>query len=499
MPTPASSCTPAVSNGARADLPITQGSLLDFPRDPIACMRSLYERHGHLAALEENGARIVFAFGPEYNQRILSDTKTFHSQFFAIRGPKNSSQRRLTSGLLSMNGEDHKRNRRIVMGPFQKRSIETYRDSLVGLVEDMLADWRPGQVRNIFADMTQFMLRVTSSMLFGFDRTDLAYSIGQKTERWVQLNHEMGIGSLRARRPRSGGLRRSCCSRPRELEARHRADDRVPPSSSEQGNDVLSLLIRAHDDEGVGLTDEELIGQAAVLFAAAHLTTANTLTWTLFLLAQHPQVAQALYDELTGALGGNPPTLEQLERLPMLDRVVKESMRSAARIELLAADQRRAGRAGTACAFAGHARGLQPVHHASSARDVCRALSLPSRAMGLDRSIAVRVSALRRRAEDVHRRVAGDDDDSADDLARFGSACGWRSMPGANINGKVTSTMLGPTTGMPMLVLSQQVALREPLGSRQHPRAGRARLAGDAATGQAAARGVSRPHLPFAV
>ena len=81
-------------------------------------MRRLCEEHGRLAALEENRARIVFAFGPEYNQRILSDIKTFHSQFFAIRGPKNSAQRRLTCGLLSMNGEDHKRNRRIVMGPF---------------------------------------------------------------------------------------------------------------------------------------------------------------------------------------------------------------------------------------------------------------------------------------------------------------------------------------------------------------------------------------------
>jgi cytochrome P450 len=433
-------------------LPVTHGSLLDFPRDPIACMRSLYQRHGHLAALEENGARIVFAFGPEYNQRILSDTKTFHSQFFAIRGPKNSSQRRLTCGLLSMNGEDHKRNRRIVMGPFQKRSIETYRDSLVGLVEEMLAGWRPGQARNIFADMTQFMLRVTSSVLFGFDRTDLAYSIGQKTERWVQLNHEMGIGSLLASARDPDGYER-LLAQARELEEDIVRMIDYRRSSPEQGNDVLSLLIRAHDDEGVGLSDDELIGQAAVLFAAAHLTTANTLTWTLFLLAQHPPVAQALYEELTGTLGGGAPTLEQLERLPFLDRVVKESMRTLPassysqriNVEPTALGPLRLS-AGTLVVFSQFMTHHLPELFAEPYRfrperwetiDPSPYVYLPFAAgakMCIGASLAM--MTIRLTISTIWQR------------ARLAV------IPGAEINGKVTSTMLGPTTGMPMLVMS---------------------------------------------
>src|SRR5262249_42201632 len=59
----------------------------------------------------------------------------------------------------------------------------------------------------------------------------------------------------------------------------------------------------------------------------AHLTTASTLTWTLFLLAQHPQVAAEVVDELAGVLRGQAPTLEQLEQLPLLEGVIKESMR----------------------------------------------------------------------------------------------------------------------------------------------------------------------------
>ncbi|MBV9122855.1 MAG: cytochrome P450, partial [Planctomycetes bacterium] len=147
---------------AASPLPITQGRLLDLAQDPLAVMRQLYRTHGRIAALEEQGQRVLFAFGPEFNQQLLSDTKAFHVRFFALRGPRHSAQRRLTGALLGMNGEEYKRHRRLVMGPFQKRTIEGYRDALAGLAELLVRDWRPGQVRDIFEDMTQHMLRVTS-------------------------------------------------------------------------------------------------------------------------------------------------------------------------------------------------------------------------------------------------------------------------------------------------------------------------------------------------
>ena len=74
--------------------PITQGSLLDFQRDPLACMRRLHAAHGPLAALEGEGRRIAFAFSPAYVQEVLTDVATYHSQFFAIRGARNSARRR---------------------------------------------------------------------------------------------------------------------------------------------------------------------------------------------------------------------------------------------------------------------------------------------------------------------------------------------------------------------------------------------------------------------
>src|SRR3954470_22766250 len=94
--------------------PITHGSLLDFPRDPLACMRQLHARHGPVAALEDEGRRLAFVFSPAHVQEVLTDVATYHSQFFAIRGSRNSAQRRVTSNILSQNGEEHKRFRRLV-------------------------------------------------------------------------------------------------------------------------------------------------------------------------------------------------------------------------------------------------------------------------------------------------------------------------------------------------------------------------------------------------
>jgi cytochrome P450 len=305
-------------------LPVTYGRLLDFPDDPVACMRALQARHGNICAMEEEGQRIYFVFGPEFNHRVLSDMSSFHSQFFAIRGARNSSQRRLTSGLLSMNGEAHKRSRRLVMDAFMKKAILNYLPAIQHEVDSLLADWTPGTERDINRDMTDFMLRVTSTILFGIDQPEVAYQIGHMIDEWVHLNHEVGMGAFIADTRianRYGDL--IAYANQLEVEIQNMIHMRKKQSD---GKDALSLLISAHDGEG-SISDEELVGHAALMFGAAHLTTAHTLTWTLFLLAQHPTAMLQLHRELESECTGGFPTLDQVERLSVVERTLKESMR----------------------------------------------------------------------------------------------------------------------------------------------------------------------------
>ncbi len=305
-------------------LPITRGDVASFARDPLACMKSLHAAHGEVAALVDDQMRLHFVFGPHYTKQVLADEARYHSHFFALRGGRNSAQRRLTSGLLSMNGDEHRTHRRIVMGPFQKRAIANYHDTIVSLTQDMVDSWEFGETINVSHEMIQFMLRLTSSILFGLDEPEFAHHVGQLIERWVSLNHEIGPAAFM---PDSDLVGRydELLTAANELEAAlreliHRK------RNSKMGFDVLSLLLHAHDESG-GISDDQLLGHLALLFGAAHLTSAHTLTWTLFLLSQHSEVADALFQELQSTTEGNPPALDQLDGLKTLDCVLKESMR----------------------------------------------------------------------------------------------------------------------------------------------------------------------------
>ena len=304
---------------------VTCAPLRRFANDPIACMVDLHEQHGDIAVLREGPRALVFAFGPEWNQRILTDVDLFHSRFFATPGPKRSAQRRLTCGLLSMNGALHRRHRRLVMQPFSLHSIEGYIAPLVEHVREMLAEWKSGEVRDIHRDMTRLMLRATSSILFGVDQPELSYKIGQMLEVWVDMNHEIGIGAIVPDETFSLKYE-ELLDFSKRLETAIREMINLRRNGSETRRDVLSILVKTHDQQG-GMTDDELIGQAAILFGAAHLTTASSLTWTLFLLAQYPQAMRNVHQEIQEVAQCNVPQFSNLARLPCMERVIKESMR----------------------------------------------------------------------------------------------------------------------------------------------------------------------------
>lgn len=306
---------------------IQQGSLLEFPQDPIACMRRLHAECGDLAVLEDDGQRVVFVFSPEYNRQVLSNSATYHSRFFAVRGGRRSAQRRVTSGLLSMNGSEHRENRRIMMDVFTRRILPEYHSTICDLTEELMDDWTVGQPHDLNIEMVHFMLRMTSALLFGIDDPAYAVELGGKIDRWVHQNHEVGMGAL-VSAPQFTESYDKLLAMADDLELsvkqmfrKHRAQF----ADSERA-DVLSLMFKAQASEQQ-LSDDKLVGHATLTFGAAHLTTAHTLSWTLFLLAQHPHVMQRLAEEMQQQTTGSRPEFRDLESLTYLDWVIRESMR----------------------------------------------------------------------------------------------------------------------------------------------------------------------------
>jgi len=277
------------------EIPVSSAKLSDFPNNPIACLQQVHEECGEIAAIEEDGSKIVCVFEPKLIQQVLTDSQRFHSHFFALRGAKKSPQRRLTNGLLTMNGDDHRQHRRMVKKPFALPSIPAYDEVTDRLVTEMLDDWKPGEVRDLDVELTTLMRRLTSAVLFGMDSPELSEEIGHATDRWVRLNDDTGMaayvsGSFSDQYEELLQLAGDLEERIRDLLQKRR-------HSGELGQDVLSILMQAHGRDGA-IDDSQLIGHITLLFGAAHLTTAHTLIWTLFQLAQSPSIMKQLNQEL---------------------------------------------------------------------------------------------------------------------------------------------------------------------------------------------------------
>ncbi len=425
------------------------GQLEDFAADPVCCMTLLRDRYGDLVALRESGQQLIFAFGPDYNRELLSQPSVFHARFFALRGSKKSAQRHLTSGLLSMNGPEHMQQRRIVKDAFTKPAIAGYRNVVARLTDEMLSDWELGQVRDISADMTQLMLRITSSLLFGLDQPELAFELGEMIHRWVELNHELGMSAFRTQDdfyPKYESL----LSYSEEVEGRIRELFAQRRHASATEFDMLSLLLQANAG-GEGISDEQLIGQTALLFAAAHMTTAHSLMWTLFLISQHPEVAQELDAELVEPIDFTDES-SLSSTTSALDRVIRESMRllpASAYSQRIAQESVTLGPAtlpsGSIILFSQFmTHRIESIYAEPKRFNPDRWLTIkPSSYEYLPFGGGPRLCLGAPLATSIIRTVL------PQILRRFS----LRTQPNAEINALVISTMLGPTTTVPMQLL----------------------------------------------
>jgi cytochrome P450 len=304
------------------------GNFIAFIFNSISYMRHLYQDYGEIASLARGTSKYVFVFGPQYNQQVLSDTVLFqnlNANSSPLRMQENSALTRLYTGLTNMNGAKHKRQRRLIASALHKKRIDGYRDDIVALIERRLAGWRAGHEHDLFKEMRELTLSVAVKTLIGLEPSQEGEVMSRLLERWMGMVFSVPAILFPFNIPglpyhRLLELSEQLDSEIRVLIERRRA------SSTEQG-DVLSLLLQAHDEDGTCLSDEELLGQTNFLFMAGHATTASVLTWTLFLLSQHSRLMSDLVDELEGTLHGSAPDAGHLAELPLLEGVIKESMR----------------------------------------------------------------------------------------------------------------------------------------------------------------------------
>jgi cytochrome P450 len=174
--------------------------------------------------------------------------------------------------------------------------------------------------------MTELTLRIATKTLFGEDERERGLVLSRMMQRWLLAMFSPLLLVSRADLP--GMPYRRFLNLTWEIDRETAAIVRDKRArSTPDATDMLSSLLAARDEDGSALDEDELIGHAGVIFAAGHETSTNALAWTLLLLSQHPAIAGDLCDELDSVLRGASPSVDDLARMPLLDAVVKESMR----------------------------------------------------------------------------------------------------------------------------------------------------------------------------
>ena len=296
-----------------------------FPFDPLAFALENARQFGDIAYYRVGPLRVYQLNSPELIRQILVEhPEKFHKPVFVKRGFGPF----VGNGLFTSDGDLWKRQRKLIQPAFNHTQIGRYADIMVNHALRLADSFQDGEVREINGDMVRLTLGVVVKSLFGADFTRQAEDIGALMMAALEAANQRLISAVQVPSwvPTSRNVREKHALATIETMLHGLIEERR--ASSEQWNDLLSVLLKAVDEEsGAGMSDRQLRDEMMTLFLAGHETTANALTWTWYMLSQHPDVATKLSDELRRVLGGRAPQAADLHLLPYTEMVVHESLR----------------------------------------------------------------------------------------------------------------------------------------------------------------------------
>lgn len=299
------------------------GAVAAFARDPLGVLEQLaFGGHGDLAYLHLPGLHAYALNHPSLVEHVL----VTHSR----RYPKDRVQKDLLrplfgNGLLLSEGDFWLSQRRLMQPAFHRQRIASYAQLMVGQARTLAASWQHGQVRDVYADMSQLTLDIVLRALFGVDSSGEAQAVGPALSRVMEYFAKLSIAYLPSWLPTPSNL--AFRSALRRLDAAVLDIVRRRRAQGSDTGDLMSLLLHAQAEDGSRMSDSQLRDEVLTLVLAGHETTAITLAFCWHLLARHPAAEAALHRELDSVLQSRDPTVEDLPSLPYTEHVVKESLR----------------------------------------------------------------------------------------------------------------------------------------------------------------------------
>jgi cytochrome P450 len=297
-------------------------------RDPLQYLTAATCRYGGVVSLPLGVRRAYLLAHPTSVQHVLQEQPGLYR--------KGASVGRITplfgQGLTTSDGALWRRQRQMMQPLFQWPRLLRWTDVIAAATAEMLARWDLAAARGQPVDLTAVLQELTQGLihrvLFGRDLRQEARAAGQALMTAVRQLERRVWATLPAPRWLPTASDRQF------HQALHTLDAYVYRGIAEHGrpestvDDLLAELLAADDETAGGrVSSRQLRDEVVTLWAAGQTTVAAALTWTWYLLTQHPEVAYNLQGELHAVLGGRPPTSQDLPRLRYTRLVLDESLR----------------------------------------------------------------------------------------------------------------------------------------------------------------------------
>lgn len=308
---------PLVSGGA----PLI-GHAWNLVRDPL----------GFLAALRDHGDLVRIRLGPKTAYAVCDPElvgQMLRSPDYVVGGPLwDTLEVLLGKGVATSNGKLHRRQRRMMQPAFRRERIADYAKVMEEEARMTAARWRSGSTIDINAEMFRTAVRVVSRSLLEVD------AISEKADRIAESLHTVFEGLYRRMVLSVGPLYRVPTQGNRRFqsalaELHALVDEIIAEGRAADGerDDLLSEMLRARDESGEPLSDQEVHDHVISLVVAGAENIAATLAWTFHLLAEHPEQERRLVEEVNSVAPDREITFADLGDLPHTRNVVTEAMR----------------------------------------------------------------------------------------------------------------------------------------------------------------------------
>lgn len=306
--------------------PENRGIVGNFPlgtRDPLGLYTQWARQYGDITYYRAFSHHIYFLNNPDFIEYVLvSNFRNF------IKGDALQFNRRIFgNGLLTNEGNSWLKQRHLIQPAFRRDRIDSYGRTMVAYTDRMMAAWHNGEVRDIHRDMMRLGLEIVAKALFNVEIASERDTIAEALNTFMELGARgrLLLPPILRLLPTSDNRRYRRAAR--QLDAVVYGLMRQRRSNQHIGDDLLYALLHAQDESGRVMPDKQLRDEVMTLLLAGHETTAVSLSWTWYLLAQYPEVEEKLWSELREVLNGRGPEAQDLPKLTYTGRVVKEAMR----------------------------------------------------------------------------------------------------------------------------------------------------------------------------